>query len=51
VRQLALNAIYRMNYVWLLQKLTDDYYTETNPLIRHQIAAILQKYPVLVAMR
>jgi len=51
VRQLALNAIYRMNYVWLLQKLTDDYYSETNPLIRRQIAAILKKYPVLVAMR
>ncbi len=51
VRQLALVTLYKMNCVWCLKNLVDDIYKETDPIIRHQIAAILQEMPILYAMR
>jgi hypothetical protein len=51
VRQLALVTLYKMNCVWCLKNLVDDIYEETDPIIRHQIAIILQENPVLCAMR
>jgi hypothetical protein len=50
VRQLALVTLYKMNCVWCLKNLVDDIYEETDPIIRHQIAAILKEKPVLYAL-
>jgi hypothetical protein len=51
VRQLALIAIYKMNNVFYLKNLVDDFYGETDPIIRHQIATILKEKPILYAIR
>ena len=51
VRQLALVALYKMNNVWVLKKLVDDIYDESDPIIRHQIATILKEKPILFALR
>ena len=51
IRQLALVTLYKMNNVWCLKCLVDDIYNETDPIIRHQIAAILKEKPILYALR
>jgi hypothetical protein len=51
MRQLALVTLYKMNCTWCLKYLVDDIYKETDPTIRHQIAAILKEKPILYAMR
>ena len=51
IRQLALVTLYKMNNVWCLKCLVDDIYNETDPIIRHQIAAILKEKPILYAIR
>ena len=50
VRQLALVTLYKMNSMWCLKCLVDDIYNESDPIIRHQIAAILKEKPVLYAL-
>ena len=50
MRQLALVTLHKMNYVWFLKCLVDDIYKETDPIIRHQIAAILREKPILYAL-
>lgn len=47
IRQMALVALYRMEYYWLLKNLKEDLYFEKNPEIRRQILIILEKMPVL----
>jgi len=51
VRQLALVALNKMNNVWTLRNLVDDIYNESDPIIRHQIAAILNENPILFTLR
>ena len=50
VRQLALVALHKMNNVWQLNNLVDDIYTETDPIIRHQMATILNEKPILYVL-
>ena len=50
VRQLALVALNKLNCMWCLKNLVDDIYKETDPIIRHQIATILNEKPILYAM-
>ena len=47
VRQMALIALYKMEYYFLLKNLKDDLYIENNPQIKNQISKILEKMPVL----
>jgi hypothetical protein len=51
VRQMALVTLYKINNVWVLKNLIDDYYKEPNPVIRGQIEAILKEKPILSAVR
>ncbi|MEE9117248.1 MAG: hypothetical protein V3U02_01470, partial [Calditrichia bacterium] len=51
VRQFALVALYKMNNIWILKNLVDDIYSESNPIIRNQIAFILEEKPSLYALR
>ena len=50
VRQLALVTLYKLNHIFILKNLVDDYYSESNPKIRMQIAYILEKMPVLSSL-
>ena len=47
LRQMALIALYKTEYFFLLKNLKDDLYEEKNPKIRYQITKILEKMPVL----
>jgi len=47
LRQMALMALYKTEYFFLLKNLKDDLYQERNPKIRYQIYKILEKMPVL----
>jgi hypothetical protein len=51
VRQMALVTIYKINNVWVLKNLINDYYREPNLVIRGQIASILKEKPILSAVR
>ena len=51
VRQLALIALYKMDHTWALQKLVEDVYTESNPIIQYQIKTILEEKPILSSLR
>jgi len=47
LKQMALMALYKAEYYFLLKNLKDDLYEEENPKIRYQITKILEKMPVL----
>jgi hypothetical protein len=40
MRQLALNALYKMQNQWFFDRISEEINDEVNPLIRHQLLAI-----------